>query len=168
MYAERLARARARMRELGVDVLLLSTGADLPYLTGYEAMPLERLTMLVVPADADAVLVIPTLEAPRVVEQPDAFELFTWDETDAEMRAAITDLRNVGVEVLTVGQYLRPSPAHAPVVRWWTPAEFDAWRAYALDLGFAHVECGPLVRSSYHAKRAVETATVSAAPAVTA
>jgi len=82
MYAERLERARARMRELGVDVLLLSTGADLPYLTGYEAMPLERLTMLVVPADADAVLVIPTLEAPRVEDQPDAFELFTWDETD--------------------------------------------------------------------------------------
>ncbi|HLM18814.1 MAG TPA: Xaa-Pro peptidase family protein, partial [Acidimicrobiia bacterium] len=63
-------------------VLLLSTGADLPYLTGYEAMPLERLTMLVVPADADAVLVIPTLEAPRVREQPEAFELFSWDETD--------------------------------------------------------------------------------------
>jgi Xaa-Pro aminopeptidase len=82
VYAERLERARARMRELGVDVLLLSTGADLPYLTGYEAMPLERLTMLVVPADADAVLVIPTLEAPRVEEQPEAFELFTWDETD--------------------------------------------------------------------------------------
>ena len=82
MYAERLDRARARMRELGIDFLLLSTGADLPYLTGYEAMPLERLTMLVVPADADAVLVIPTLEAPRVQEQPGAFELFTWDETD--------------------------------------------------------------------------------------
>jgi Xaa-Pro aminopeptidase len=82
MHAERLARARGRMRDLGVDVLLLSTGADLPYLTGYEAMPLERLTMLVVPADADAVLVIPALEAPRVVAQPDAFELFTWDETD--------------------------------------------------------------------------------------
>ena len=82
MNAERLERARARMREQGVDVLLLSTGADLPYLTGYEAMPLERLTMLVVPADADAVLVIPTLEAPRVVEQTDAFALFPWDETD--------------------------------------------------------------------------------------
>jgi lipoyl synthase len=89
-------------------------------------------------------------------------------ETDAEMRAAITDLRNVGVEVLTVGQYLRPSPAHAPVVRWWTPAEFDAWRAFALDLGFAHVECGPLVRSSYHAKRAVDTATAAPVPAVSA
>jgi Xaa-Pro aminopeptidase len=82
MYRERLDLARARMRELGVDVLLLSTGADLPYLTGYEAMPLERLTMLVLPAEADAVLVIPTLEAPRVDVQPDAFELFAWDETD--------------------------------------------------------------------------------------
>jgi Xaa-Pro aminopeptidase len=61
------------MRELGVDVLLLSTGADLPYVTGYEAMPLERLTMLVLPAEADARLVIPRLEAPRVVAQPDAF-----------------------------------------------------------------------------------------------
>lgn len=79
-------------------------------------------------------------------------------ETDAELRAAIADLRNVGVEVLTVGQYLRPSPAHLPVVRWWTPDELDALRSYALGLGFAHVECGPLVRSSYHAKRAVGAA----------
>jgi Xaa-Pro aminopeptidase len=82
MYAERLMRARTRMAELDVDVLLLSLGADLPYLTGYEAMPLERLTMLVVPADGDATLVIPRLEAPRVTERPDAFELLAWDETD--------------------------------------------------------------------------------------
>jgi len=53
VYTDRLGRARERMRELGVDVLLLSTGADLPYFTGYEAMPLERLTMLVVPRDGD-------------------------------------------------------------------------------------------------------------------
>jgi Xaa-Pro aminopeptidase len=70
------------MRDLDVDVLLLSTGADLPYLTGYEAMPLERLTMLVVPADGDAVLVIPRLEAPRVQEPGDAFAVRPWDETD--------------------------------------------------------------------------------------
>ena len=61
---DRQARARARMAELGVDVLLLSVGADLPYLTGYEAMPLERLTMLVLPRDGDATLVVPALEAP--------------------------------------------------------------------------------------------------------
>jgi Xaa-Pro aminopeptidase len=82
MHAERIERARGRMRELGVDVLLLSTGADLPYLTGYEAMPLERLTMLVLPLDGRAELVVPTLEAPRVVEQPDAFGMRAWDETD--------------------------------------------------------------------------------------
>ena len=72
------------MGELGVDVLLLSTGADLPYFTGYEAMPLERLTMLVVRSDVDTppVLVVPRLEAPRVVEHPDAFAIRPWDETD--------------------------------------------------------------------------------------
>jgi Xaa-Pro aminopeptidase len=70
------------MRELGVEVLLLSLGADLPYLTGYEAMPLERLTMFVLPRDGDATLVVPRLEAPRVVERPDAFTMLPWDETD--------------------------------------------------------------------------------------
>ncbi|HZP28498.1 MAG TPA: Xaa-Pro peptidase family protein [Acidimicrobiia bacterium] len=82
VYAPRVARARARMAELGVDVLLLSVGPDLPYLTGYEAMPLERLTMLVVGRDAEAVLLVPRLEAPRVVERPGVFRLETWDETD--------------------------------------------------------------------------------------
>ena len=82
MYAERLTRVRERMDEHGVDVLLLSLGADLPYLTGYEAMPLERLTMLVLPRDGDATLVVPRLEAPRVVERPEAFRLLPWDETD--------------------------------------------------------------------------------------
>jgi len=82
MFAERLARTRARMTELGVDALLLSVGADLPWLTGYTAMPLERLTMLVLPRDGDATLVVPRLEAPRVVEQPDVFTIHPWDETD--------------------------------------------------------------------------------------
>ena len=66
VYLDRLGRVRAAMAEQGVDVLLLSLGHDLPYLTGYDAMPLERLTMLVVPRDADATLLVPRLEAPRV------------------------------------------------------------------------------------------------------
>jgi Xaa-Pro aminopeptidase len=70
------------MGELGVDALLLSVGPDLPYLTGYTAMPLERLTMLVVRDDDVAHLVVPRLEAPRVVPRPDVFELAVWDETD--------------------------------------------------------------------------------------
>ncbi len=81
-YLDRIARARAVMAERGVDVLLLSVGSDLPYLSGYEAMPLERLTMLVVPRDGDATLVIPRLEAPRVAEQPGVFSLRPWNETD--------------------------------------------------------------------------------------
>ena len=63
------------MDEQGIDVLLLSVGADLPWLTGYEAMPLERLTMLVLTADGDATLVVPRLEAPRVVERPGVFAI---------------------------------------------------------------------------------------------
>jgi lipoic acid synthetase len=77
-------------------------------------------------------------------------------ETECEVRGSIADLRNVGVDVLTLGQYLRPSARHLPVVRWWTPGEFGALGAYAESLGFAHVESGPLVRSSYHAKRAAQ------------
>jgi lipoic acid synthetase len=76
-------------------------------------------------------------------------------ETDDELRGAIADLHHVGVDVLTLGQYLRPSARHLPVVKWWTPDEFAALGAYAESLGFSHVESGPLVRSSYHAKRAV-------------
>jgi lipoic acid synthetase len=75
-------------------------------------------------------------------------------ETAGELLGAIADLRNVGVDILTLGQYLRPSADHLPVERWWTPEEFADLGGYAESLGFAHVEAGPLVRSSYHAKRA--------------
>ncbi len=87
-YAARIARARERMAELDVDVLLLSVGADLPYLTGYEAMPLERLTMFVLPREGDAKLVVPRLEAPRVAGSDGAFEVVAWEETDAPVASA--------------------------------------------------------------------------------
>jgi Xaa-Pro aminopeptidase len=80
--AARVERVRKRMASLGVDALLLSLGADLPWLTGYEAMPLERLTMLVLPREGEAVLVVPRLEAPRVVEDPSVFALRPWSETE--------------------------------------------------------------------------------------
>ena len=78
----RLDRVRRSMGELGVDALLLSLGADLPWLTGYEAMPLERLTMLVLPVDGGATLVVPRLEAPRVAEEPDVFSVRPWAESE--------------------------------------------------------------------------------------
>jgi lipoic acid synthetase len=68
-----------------------------------------------------------------------------------ELVATFEDLREVGCEILTVGQYLRPSAAHAPMVRYYHPDEFAELKRIALGLGFVHVESGPLVRSSYHA-----------------
>ena len=76
------------MAEQQVDVLLLSVGADLPYFCGYEAMPLERLTMLVVPRGGNARLIVPRLEAPRVVERPGVFDVVSWDETDDPIELA--------------------------------------------------------------------------------
>ncbi len=82
VYLERMARAREQMDAKGIDVLLLSLGLDLPYITGYHAMPLERLTMLVVPRDGEARLVIPRMEAARVVPQPGVFEVRPWGEME--------------------------------------------------------------------------------------
>jgi len=79
---QRMSRVRARMDELGVDALLLSHGADLPWLTGYRAMPLERLTTLVLPLEGEPVLVVPALEAPRVPDAGDLFEVVAWDDTE--------------------------------------------------------------------------------------
>src|SRR5215207_3998558 len=80
-FADRFIRVREQMAATGVDTLLVSVGPDLPYLTGYEAMPLERLTMLVLPAEGDATLVVPRLEAPRVAERAE-LTLRPWDETE--------------------------------------------------------------------------------------
>ena len=76
-------------------------------------------------------------------------------EERIEIEETIQAIRSSGTDVLTVGQYLRPSVEHLPVRRYYSPSEFDELRAFALALGFAHVESGPLVRSSYHAERHV-------------
>jgi lipoic acid synthetase len=72
-------------------------------------------------------------------------------EEPDEVRAVLRELREIGVDILTLGQYLRPSPKHLPVVRFVPPDEFAALKAEADALGFPHVESGPMVRSSYHA-----------------
>ncbi len=86
--AERMERARDRMRHLGVEALVLSHGADMPWLCGYEAMPLERLTLLVVPADDTATLLVPALEAPRVVHEANLFALSVWGESESPVALA--------------------------------------------------------------------------------
>jgi lipoic acid synthetase len=72
-----------------------------------------------------------------------------------DVREFMSDAVGVGVQILTVGQYLRPSTGHLPIDRYVKPEEFEAWRRHGESLGLLHVESGPLVRSSYHAREQV-------------
>jgi Xaa-Pro aminopeptidase len=135
------------MADVGVDVLLLSVGPDLPWLTGYEAMPLERLTMLVLPREGDAVLVVPRLEAPRVAERPEVFALRTWEETDdpiAVVAGLVGGARSLAVgdrtwarfvvdlqSALPAASWRRGSEVTGPLRATKDPAEVDALRAAA-------------------------------------
>lgn len=77
-------------------------------------------------------------------------------ETREEVHAALRDLRGHEVDIVTVGQYLRPSKDHLAIQKYYAPAEFEAFRAYGMRIGFGHVESGALVRSSYHADEGVD------------
>ena len=79
-------------------------------------------------------------------------------ETHDEVRQVMRDLAAHRVDILTLGQYLRPSPKHLPIVRYIPPEEFAEFRVFGRELGFAHVEAGPLVRSSYHADHSADQA----------
>jgi lipoyl synthase len=79
-------------------------------------------------------------------------------EEEHEVLGALADLAALGVDIVTLGQYLRPTTAHVPVSRWWTPEDFDRLAAHARALGFAHVQASPLTRSSYHARTAATAA----------
>ena len=85
-------------------------------------------------------------------------------ETREELLDVFSDLRGQSVDVLTVGQYLRPSMRHLPIERYVSPEEFSELKVIAKSIGFSHVESGPLVRSSYHAHEQVQQASTAAAP----
>ena len=79
-------------------------------------------------------------------------------ETESEIEGALADLAGVGCDIVTIGQYLRPTTHHLPVARWAEPGEFERWKAIGEELGIGHVEASPLTRSSYHAKGAAASA----------
>ena len=153
------------MTQQGVDTLLLSVGADLPYFCGYEAMPLERLTLLVVPREGDAHLIVPFLEAPRVVERPGVFDLVPWrdgedpivlavDLIGAAGTAAVGDQTWAGflvdlVAALPGTRFVRASEVTAPIRSVKDAAEVEVLRAAgaAVDRIAADLQAGaiPLV-----------------------
>lgn len=104
LYAARLARVRQEMQCQSIDATLLSIGHDLPYLTGYHAMPLERLTMLVVTHDSVAALIVPRLEAPRVTPHDDVFKIIPWGETENPVAIVAKQLN--GAKRIAVGDQM--------------------------------------------------------------
>ena len=86
-------------------------------------------------------------------------------ETADEVHETLIDLKAVGVSIVTIGQYLRPTEQHLPVARWWEPAEFDELADFGKRLGLSHVQSSPLTRSSYHAREALSDAMPVAVPA---
>ena len=82
-------------------------------------------------------------------------------ETDEEIVQTMHDLRAVNCDIMTLGQYLQPTKKHLPVLKYYTPDEFREFKELGMKLGFAHVESGPLVRSSYHAHEQVAQATIA-------
>ena len=77
-------------------------------------------------------------------------------EKSEEIEACLRDMRDAEIDILTIGQYLQPTPKHLPLERWVTPDEFEHWKTFGLDIGFGVIESAPLVRSSYHAEEQSE------------
>ncbi len=84
-------------------------------------------------------------------------------ETHDEMVQTLADLHSAGTDIVTIGQYLRPSARHLPVDRWWPPEAFDRWKEIGESMGISHVEASPLTRSSYHARQAADAAVAAGA-----
>jgi lipoic acid synthetase len=80
-------------------------------------------------------------------------------ETPDEVDGCLADLASIGVDIVTIGQYLRPTMHHLPVARWVEPHKFDEWKRIGEAAGIGHVEASPLTRSSYHAKQAADQVT---------
>ena len=171
-FAATVAAIRRRTPETRVELLISDCGGDAaaldtvfasrPDVLNHNLETVARLQRAVRPSAgyARSLAVLARAKAAGLVVKSGM--IVGMGETDDEVRGALADLRSVGVDIVTIGQYLRPSARHLPVARWWTPDEFDALAADARGLGFAHVEAGPLVRSSYHARRAVDGAAEAA------
>ncbi len=165
IYAETIRRIRTLMPGCSVEVLIPDFKGDEdalatvlaagPAILGHNLETVERLHPDVRPGGrywrSISYLGASKRLAPGILTKTGI--ILGMGEEPGEIRQAMADLREAGVDILTLGQYLRPSPQHIPVARWVTPREFAEWkRVGEQELGFPHVESGPLVRSSYHAK----------------
>ena len=170
MFAQCIRQIRNRLPQCKVEVLIPDFQGDLPALEKViEASPdtlnhnieTVRRVFKRVRAKGDYDLSLELLERSKSMLENGVTKSGmmvglgeTWDEIVETME----DLRAVECDLLTVGQYIRPSDNHVPLSKWYTPSEFEELRDIGIELGFKHVASGPLVRSSYHADEQHETA----------
>jgi len=163
MFAETIRETRARLQDCRIEVLIPDfRGSDAALRTVLDAKPdvlnhnvetvprLYRMARSGGRYDRTLQLLERSHAYAPAIPTKTGLMVGLGEERD-ELVATFEDLRAVGCAILTVGQYLRPTRDHAPMVRYYHPDEFRDLKAIALDLGFVHVESGPLVRSSYHA-----------------
>ena len=133
-----------------------------PEILNHNVETVPRLFKLVQPQDnyawTQATLTNAKLLDPEVLTKS-GLMLGLGEEMD-EVKQVMTDLRSWGVEILTIGQYLQPSRKHLPIMRYYTPEEFEELKRFGMEIGFKWVESGPLVRSSYHAADQVRSLSV--------
>jgi lipoic acid synthetase len=172
VFADTIRRLHDACPAMGVEVLIPDfNGADAPLRDVMEARPdilnhnLETVRRLQKPVrkrarwDRSLGVLARSKTYAREIGYPvhtKSSVMVGLGETREELTEAFVALRDVDCDILTIGQYLRPSERHLPLVRYYHPEEFAELREEALALGFRHVEAGPLVRSSYHAERQVE------------
>lgn len=173
-FAATIAAVRARRPRTAVEVLIPDCrGDDEALATVFAARPdvlnhnietVARLQRAVRPSAsyARSLSVLARAKAEGLVTKSGL--IVGMGETDDEIVATLADLRAVGVDIVTIGQYLRPTGRHLPVVRFWEPHHFDRWRETGEALGIGHVESSPLTRSSYHARSAAASATAPSTP----
>lgn len=163
-FAETIAAVRNQCRDTQIEVLISDCkGEDSSLSTIFAARPeilnhnLEtvlRLQRAVRPSASYARSLSVLARAKAAGLTTKSGIILGMGEEREEVVAALRDLASVGVDIVTIGQYLRPSAKHLPIARYWTPEEFEEIGATARAMGFAHVEASPLTRSSYHAKQA--------------
>jgi len=133
-----------------------------PEILNHNVETVPRLFKLVQPQDnyawTQATLTNAKLLDPEVLTKS-GLMVGLGEEMD-EVKQVMTDLRSWGVEILTIGQYLQPSRKHLPIMRYYTPEEFEELKRFGMEIGFKWVESGPLVRSSYHAADQVRSLSV--------
>jgi lipoic acid synthetase len=171
-FAAAIAAVRRRAPRTAIEVLISDCKGDETSLrTVFEALPdvmnhnietVARLQRAVRPSAGYARSLAVLARAKDAGLTTKSGMILGMGEREDEVLATLADLRAVGVDIVTMGQYLRPSSRHLPVARWWRPEEFDSLRDAGMAMGFSHVQASPLTRSSYHAREAAESSSPGA------